>query len=158
MSFFHVVVKTKDNDKSLCIFKDLPKTELRKKFVKPYKLGKKLFYVGNILPVSELTNIKIILTAKNHEQELKVVQEESLKEVEEFNNSGSGVVLISAGHGYQDYEIEECGVDVTNKFIAEAPGEGTSLSRFSETLKHPWVVRVFAGLFFTLVLIYLGIK
>lgn len=158
MSYFHVVVKIKANQEPLCIFKDLSKSELQKCFVKPYKLGKNLFYDGHILPTTELSKIKIISTLKRHKEELKVVQEESYKKVQEFNNSDSGATLVSPGYGYDDYEIEDCGTEVTKDFIESAPGEGTFSSKSSEFIRHPWVVRVFAGMLFTLAIIYFGLK
>jgi hypothetical protein len=167
MPYFHVVVKSKNNKKPLCIFKDLSEKELKNKFVKPYKLNKSFFYYGNILTASELVNIKIVSTLQKHEQELKQElpvahlelikkAEEFFKDIEEFNALDSDNVDTSVDT-YNDYEIQDCGVDVTHKFIREAPGEGTTLSKFSEILRHPWVVRIFA-VFLTFTLIYLGIK
>lgn len=172
MPYFHVVVQSKNNKKPLCVFKDLSERELKNKFVKPYKLNKSFFYHGNILPVSELVNIKIVSTLQKHEQELKqelsVAHKEAIKKannlfkdiIEESNvlDSVNTDTSFNTVLGYHDNEIQDCGVDVTHKFIREAPGEGTALSKFSEILKHPWVVRICAGLFFTLILIYFGIK
>lgn len=171
MPYFHVVVKSKNNKKPLCVFKDLSERDLKNKFIKPYKLNKSFFYCGSILAASELVNIKIVSTLQKHEQELKrelsVAHVELIKKaddlfkdiIEESNapNSDNVGTSFDTVVGYNDYEIQDCGVDVTHKFIREAPGEGTSLSKFSEILRHPWVVRIFAG-FLTLMLIYLGIK
>jgi hypothetical protein len=158
MSYLHITIKTKSSDGWLCIFKDLSVSDLKQKLVKPYKLGNSIYYDGNILPPNEITQIKINETEKSHEDELKVVQEESYKEVQEFNRTSPSVVLISAGHGYSDYEINECGKDVTNSYISTGPGVGTTLTVIGEFIKHPWVVRVVGGLVFVAVAAYLGFK
>jgi hypothetical protein len=158
MSYLHVTVKIKSSDGWFCIFKDLPESDLKKKFVKPYRLGKSIYYDGNILSPNEITQIKINETEKPQEDELKVVQEESYKEVQEFNRASSSAVWISAGHGYSDYEINECGKDVTNSYISTGPGVGTTLTVIGEFIKHPWVVRVVAGVVFVAVAAYLGFK
>ena len=158
MSYIHVTIKSKSSDNWLCIFKDLSVSDLKKKLVKPYRLGKSIYYDGNILSPSEITQIKINETEKLHEDELKFVQEESYKNVQEFNRTSSSVTLISAGYGYSDYEINECGKDVTNLYISTGPGVGTLFTATAEFIKHPWVVRVIGGLVFVTVATYMGLK
>lgn len=158
MSYLHVTIKTKTSNSWVCIFKDLSVSELKKSLVKPYRLGKSIYYDGNILSPNEITQVKITETEKPHEEELNVVQEESYREVQEFNRTSSSVVLVSAGHGYSDYEINECGKDVTNLYISSGPGVGTPLTAFAEFIKHPWVVRIIGGLVFVAVAAYLGLK
>ena len=158
MSYLHVTIKTKTSGGWLCIFKDLSVSELKKKLVKPYKLGKSIFYDGNILSPTEITRVKITETERSHEEELKIVQEDSYREVQEFNRTCSSAVLISAGHGYSDYEINECGTEVTGLYISSGPGFGTPITAIAEFIKHPWVVRVVGGLVFAAVAAYLGLK
>src|SRR5690606_38781932 len=102
MSYLHVTIKTKRSDGWLCIFKDLSASDLKQNLVKPYRLGRSIFYDGNILSPSEITQVKITETENPHGEELKVVQEESYREVQELNRTSSSVVLISAGYGYSD--------------------------------------------------------
>lgn len=158
MSYLHVTIKTKSSDGWLCIFKDLSAPELKKKLVKPYSLGKSIYYDGNILSPNEITQVRITETESTHEEELKVVQEESYRDVQEFNRTSSSVVLISAGHGYSDYEINECGNNVTNSYISSGPGVGTPFTVVAEFIKHPWVVRVVGGLVFVAMAAYLGLQ
>lgn len=158
MSYLHVTIKTKSSDGWLCIFKDLSVSELKTRLVKPYRLGKSIYYDGNILSPTEITQVNIAETERPHEEELKVVQEESYREVQEFNRTNSSIALISAGHGYSDYEINECGKDVTNSYISSGPGVGTPFTAIAEFIKHPWVVRVVGGLVFVAVAAYLGLK
>ncbi|MBO7927478.1 hypothetical protein J5X91_14585 [Pseudoalteromonas sp. K222D] len=158
MSYIHVTIKSKTSDNWLCIFKDLSVSDLKKKLINPYKLGKSIYYNGNILSPSEITQIKISETERPHKDELKTVQEDSYNEVQEFNRNSSSLTFVSAGHGYNDYEINECGKDVTNSFISTGPGLGTPFTATTEFIKHPWVVRVIGGLVFIAVATYLGFK
>ncbi|WP_324034638.1 hypothetical protein [Aeromonas caviae] len=77
MSYLHVTIKTKSSNGWLCIFKDLSVSDLKQKLVKPYKIGKPIYYNGNILPPNEISQIKINKTEKTHEEEFKIVQDES---------------------------------------------------------------------------------
>ncbi len=158
MSYLHVTIETKSSNGWICIFNDLSAADLKKKLVKPYRLGKSIYYDGNILPSNEISKIKINETEKPREEELKIVQEDSNREVQEFNRSSSGITLISAGHGYNYHEINECGTDVTNRYISSGPGTGTYVTAVAEFIKHPWVVRVVGGLVFVAVAAYLGLK
>ena len=157
MSYFHVIIQKKSNNDWICIFKDLSESDFKKYLIRPYKLGKDLFYDGHILSVTELSKVEIVRTEKPHEEELKIVQNESYEQVQEFNRSNSGVVRISPGRGYHDYEIKDCGKDVTKQYLSQGPGSGTFVSKISGAIKHPWVVRV-GGLLFLMAAAYLGLK
>ena len=128
------------------------------KLLKPYRLGASIYYDGNILPPSEITKIKINKINSRHEQELKTVQEESFRRVQELNESNSSIAVISIGYGYNDYEINECGADVTNRYISSGPGGGTPITAIGNFMKHPWVVRVVGGLVFVVVVAYFGLR
>jgi hypothetical protein len=158
MSFFHVVVNTKDSESPACIFKDISEAELRKKFLNPYKLGKSVFFDGNIVSVYEFRKVKVVRTSLSHEKELKEVQISSQKQIEEMNSLSTSVAIISFGWGYEDHEIESCGKEVTGKYIDSGPGQGTTTSRLLEFMKHPWVVRIFGGLTLLGAAVYLGLR
>ncbi|MCV5888099.1 hypothetical protein OFN71_33325, partial [Escherichia coli] len=64
----------------------------------------------------------VISTRFSHKAELQKLQERSRKEIDDFN-TGSPIVLISPGYGYQDSEIKDCGDDVTDQFLTSAAGE-----------------------------------
>ena len=146
MSYLHVTIKTKNSNCWLCIFKDLSVSELNRNLIKPYRLGKDIYYDGKILSPNDITQVRIIKTECEHEKELKVLQEESYKKVQEFNCINQSLVRISAGDGYSDSEINKCGKDLTNSYISSGPGVGTSFTAVAEFIKHPWVVRVVGGL------------
>lgn len=158
MSYLHVTIKTKSSDDWLCIFKDLSISDLKINLVKPYRLGKSIFYGGNILSPSEITQVKITETKQSHEEELKLLQEESYRKVQEYNRTSSSTILISAGCGYSDYEINDCGKDVTNLYITSGPGVGTPITAIAEFIKHPLVVYVFGGLMVLALTAYFGLK
>ncbi len=158
MSFLHVTVKKKNSEDWICVFRDLSESNLRKKLVKPYRLGKSLYYEGSILPAEEISQIKINRTDRCLDEELKQVQEESMRRIREFNASSNSVGIISIGDGHNDYEINQCGDVVTDDYLSTGPGGGTFTSAISEFIRHPWVVRVFGGLLFLGLAIYLGLR
>ncbi|MGL6001920.1 MAG: hypothetical protein ACRCZ4_07465, partial [Plesiomonas sp.] len=122
------------------------------------KLGRELFYNGNLLSTKGLKKIKIVETANIHEEELKILQEESHKNIEEINRSNHGMVILSMGYGYDESDIVSSGRDVTLEHINCAPGSGTLTSHLLEFLKHPWIVRIFAGIIFLAVAAYIGLR
>lgn len=158
MSYFHVTIKTKKSNNWLCIFKDLSSSDLKKNLVKPYRLGKAIYYEGNILSPSDITQVKITETESPHEIELKLIQEESYREIQEFNKTSPDLKFISPGYGYNDDDINECGKDVTHSYISSGPGTGTPFTILSEFIKHPWIVRIVGGLVFCIIATYFGIK
>jgi hypothetical protein len=156
MSYYHVTIQTKNSENWICIFKDLSEADLKKNFLKPYKLGNSIYSNGNILSPTEIIQIIINKTDNKHEDELKAVQDESYREVVDYNRRNPHTLLVSAGRGHNDYEINECGDNVTDKFISSGPGHGTPLTIFSEFIKHPWVVRIVGGLILIAVTALLG--
>lgn len=158
MSHIHVLVKTKKTDDWVCVFKDLSVSQLRKKVVKPYKLGKSIFHDGNILLSTDISQIKIVGTERSHSDELKFLREDHERKVSEFNRSSSGITFISLGRGRKDYEIKDCGQEVTSSYISSGPGTGTFLSVLSDFIKHPLVVRIPAGLVLMAIAAYLGFR
>jgi hypothetical protein len=155
MSYFHVIIQKKSND-WICIFKDLSESDLKKYLIKPYKLGKDLFYDGHILSVTEISKVEIVLTEKLHVNELTIVQDKSYRQVQKMNKSNSDVARMSAGHGYHDYEIKDCGKEVTKQYLSQSPGSGTFGSKILGVIKHPWVVRIVGGLLFLMAAAYFG--
>lgn len=122
MSNYHVLIKEKDSDSWICLFKDLSEPELFAKFVLPYKKGVRLLVSGSVIETRSLKSIRVISTRFSHKAELQKLQERSRKEIDDFN-TGSPIVLISPGYGYQDSEIKDCGDDVTDQFLTSAAGE-----------------------------------
>ncbi|MBW8191317.1 hypothetical protein K0504_09735 [Neiella marina] len=144
MGYLQVMVQVKASDKWTCVFRDLSPEELRKLFVKPFFQGKSIFYDGEILQPHSISQIKITETDKRHTEELSILREKSESEIKEFNSADSGVVLISLGYGYEDYEVMDSGKDVTSLYI-KAP------SVLHGFVKEPWVVSIVTGLLLLLV-------
>jgi hypothetical protein len=59
MTYLHVTIRKKNSDDWVCIFSDLTVSDLKKKLIKPYRLGKLIYYDGNILPPNDISQIKI---------------------------------------------------------------------------------------------------
>ncbi|MCU7839789.1 MAG: hypothetical protein KZQ94_10485 [Candidatus Thiodiazotropha sp. (ex Troendleina suluensis)] len=145
MAYFHIVVETKSKNEREAIFTDLSKSDVKKVFVTPYLKGNDLFINGTILPVSELTRICIVSTDQNIKAELKLVQEKSSKEIDEFNRN-SDMVRIGGGWGWKNEEIEDYGKNVTSMFLNTVPGSGTKGTKILGLLNHPLLIRVGGGL------------
>ncbi len=156
--YYHVVIKRKSKNNFECIFKDLLENDLKISMIKPYKLGKDLYYDGNILSVNDLQKITILSSIDSLKDTLKVVQDKSYAKIQKMNRESSGFYNMSKGRGYNDYEIKDYATDVTEKFLSEAPGSGTLSSNLLNFIKHPMVVRIIGGLLFLLLVIYFGIK
>lgn len=157
MSYIHVLVKTKKSDDWVCVFKDLSVSRLKKKVVKPYKLGKTIFHNGNILLSTDISQIKIVETERPHSEELKFLREDHERKISEFNRN-TDIAFFTRGRGRKDYEIKDCGQEVTSSYISSGPGTGTFLSVLSDFIKHPLVVRIPAGLVLMAIAAYLGFR
>ncbi|MCV6020012.1 hypothetical protein OFO93_26225, partial [Escherichia coli] len=62
MSNYHVLIKEKDSDSWICLFKDLSEPELFAKFVLPYKKGVRLLVSGSVIETRSLKSIRVIST------------------------------------------------------------------------------------------------
>jgi len=154
VSYFHVLVKfSGDNEAIECIFKDLSQEQLKRQFLKPYRKGNRLLSGARVIDVMSIAWTQIIHTERLSEIELKIIQERSLQEIQDFNRNSS-VVLISAGRGYADEDIAEAGEDVTAMFIKHPPGAAPSV--VVSILNHQWVVAVIGGIIVAGVVAWLG--
>ena len=141
MSKFHVVIKTKSNDSWRCCFKNLSEKELIDSFVKSYKKGKDIIVDGEIISTKEINYVVISKTDKTEKEELKIVQETSYQKIQERNrdNRDSCISIISAVNGWRDYEIKDCGENVTSYYLTSGAGE-------IGFINSPWVITVVGGL------------
>lgn len=144
MKLYHVVVEIHGEKKPLFLFGDLSESDLRKRFLNPYYLGKPVLKKNQIVDLSRVASVHIRMTKSSAISELEDLKAKSKAEIDELNR-GSGMVFIGFGRGYADEDIVECGIDVTAKFINAPPGQGTGLSKFAGVLHNPWVLRVGGG-------------
>lgn len=148
MSKFHVVIKTKNTDSWRCCFKNLSEKELIDSFVKSYKKGKDIIIDGEIISTKEINHVVISKTDKTQKEELKIVQDTSYQKIQEENRD-SCIQIISAGNGWQDYEIKDCGENVTSYYLTSGAGE-------IGFMNSPWVITVVGGLVVGGILLLLG--
>lgn len=153
--YFHVVVWTaQSGDTPIFLFGDLNEKELRRQFLKPYRTGGKFFVRQKILNVSDLTAVKIIKTPCPKDEALKVVQDDSLRAVEQFNRQSSWATMVSAGYGWEDEDIVYADDDVTERYIKEGPG---SPSVVNQVFQNQWFLAVGSGLILLVVGAWFGI-
>ncbi|WP_337911483.1 hypothetical protein [Vibrio cholerae] len=148
MNKFHVVIKTKSDDSWKCCFKDLSEKELIYSFVKPYKKGKEIIVDGEIISTKEINHVVISKTDKTHKEELKIVQDTSYQKIQEMNRNSS-IRIISPGYGWQNYEIKDCGENVTSYYLTSGAGEVGFMNS-------PWVITIGGGLVVGVLLLLLS--
>jgi len=145
MDLYHVVVEIHGEKKPLFLFGDLSKSDLRKRFLNPYYLGKPVLKKNQVVDLSRVVSVQIRMTKSSASSELEDLKAKSKAEIDELNR-GSGMVFIGFGRGYADEDIVECGTDVTAEFVKAPPGQGTAVSKLVGFLHNPWVLRVGGGI------------
>lgn len=150
MDLYHVVVEIHGEKKPILVFGDLSKSELRKRFLKPYSLGKSVLKKNQVVDLSKVVAVYIRMTKASMTDELEGLKAKSKAEIDELNR-GSGIVFVGFGRGYAGEDISECGVDVTDEFIKTPPGQGTTFSKLIELLHNPWALRIGGGIILIIV-------
>jgi hypothetical protein len=147
MPYYHVLLRFDDApERDRCVFSDLSESDLKARFVTPYKRGKNFLSESEVIEVSRIRKTTIICTNDPSESELKGIQEKSRKEIDEINRTSSSVFFVSAGPGYDPEDVAEAGVDVTATFITGPPGEGDRLALVTAIINHPWISAIGTGL------------
>lgn len=145
MAFFHVVVKLKDTpQKDVCLFSDLSEVQLKRQFIRAYNSGSAILANGQVVETMNIVSTVIRKTDRTSEEERKDIQDQSRREVDEFNRDSPSVTLISIGYGYAEEDIVEAGTDVTAAYIASPPGQKKE-SFLSIVVNHPWASAVITG-------------
>lgn len=148
--YYHVVITLKDNPKPVFLYGDMTEAELRQKFLRPYKLGKPVLKGNEVVNLSEVKAVDIIETDVPLQDELKKMQIESGRKIDEINHSSSGVFIMSLGVGYNNEDIAGGGKCVTDRYITTPPGTGTLGSNLFASLHNPWVLGIGIPAFLTL--------
>jgi hypothetical protein len=86
--------------------------------------------------------VHVVRTEKDDETERALLQKSSFEEVQKFNRESNGIILVSAGTGYDPVDILEVGEDVTSKFIVGPPGYASGPNIVTRLLHNPWTVGV----------------
>ncbi|ATS68155.1 MULTISPECIES: hypothetical protein [Xanthomonas] len=159
--FHHVFVTLKGADKKQALFVDLSPSELKKRFVRPYKRGKPVLLIDHtVVQTRDITWTSIRTTVEAAEPTLERLQEDSRRHTDELNNRGGPVMFM--GHLFWSNEdlIGE-GADVTGSYIYGPPGEASVYSRLGSWLADNLGKAVIGLLFaiaLTVVLTWLGLK
>jgi hypothetical protein len=148
MSYYHVLLSFQDEPNTVrCMFADLAEQELRTRFVTPYRRGKNLLCGGEVVELSEIKTVQIFRTAETSDQELKKIQEKSIKYYKKLNRDSDSTRLVFFGfRGSQLEDISEAGDVVTSTFIAGPPGHGNHWAVVAAVLNNPWISTIGAGL------------
>lgn len=134
------MLKIKNENSWKCIFKDFSEDQIKDAFIKPYKKGKNIIVNNEIISTKDISHVVISNTHMNHRDELKKVQKESYQKIQEMNRNSS-VSIISAGDGWYDYEIKDCGKNVTSIYLNGGAGEIGIINIFN----NPWIVTLIGG-------------
>lgn len=129
MAYFHVIVKVRASDDFISLFDDLTVDDLRAKFLVPYENGTSVFSASSILPVSEISAVKIIETNRDSRTERESIYRRNRESIDEMNRRDDGVYILSGGFGYSPEDIEEAGLDVTSIYIKRGPGTTAAANR-----------------------------
>lgn len=158
MPYYHVLVTFTDSPKNpQCMLDDLSEQELKTKFVGLYKKGKDILCGKNVVRIGNIKSVQIIRTNKKSEDERSIIQEESLKRIQELNRQSDSIAIISLGYGYSPEDIAYAGEDVTSHYITGAPGHETSNFIFT-LINNPWVIAIGTGLILAALVAWLGLN
>lgn len=144
--YFHVLVKmNKAPEKLIFLFGDLTEKELKSRFIKPYKRKETLVRGNDLIALSDVSAVHIVRTKKKKDVCLKELQVSSGEQIDEMNKDSdeTGVVIISAGSGWEDEDIVEVGEDVTNHYIH---GGCQGDTWFNKIANNQWTIALGTGL------------
>ena len=131
--FHHVIVLLKGSDKKRALFTDLTATELKRRFVRPYKQGKPVLLPDNsVVQTRDITWTTIRATVDAAAPTLEALAEASRRNTDELNRGG-GVVFLGR-FAWGDEDLEEEGDDVTSRYIQAPPGEDSLYRRLGSWL------------------------
>jgi hypothetical protein len=95
VAYYHALLSLQDEPKTVrCMFADLSESELRTRFVTPYRRGKNFLCGSEVVEVSRIKTVSIIRTTNRSDEELKRIQEKSRKETEELNRNSTSLVFL----------------------------------------------------------------
>ncbi|MEN1943218.1 hypothetical protein WCE55_05060 [Luteimonas sp. MJ293] len=122
MTFYHVIAKTAAEDKFHCLFSDLSVVDLKKKFVRPYELGRTFFSGNDLFSPSDLRAVQIVRTPRPDQVERDEINRKDREHINKINRESPHVFFVSVGGGYSPEDIAQAGDDVTHSFIKGPPG------------------------------------
>ncbi|HHZ23164.1 TPA: hypothetical protein HH296_11930 [Xanthomonas vasicola pv. zeae] len=152
--FHHVFVTLKGADKKQTLFVDLSPSELKKRFVRPYKQGKQVLLIDHkVIQTRDITWTSIRATVEAADPTLERLKEDSRRHTDELNNMGGSLMFLGHFFWSNDDLLEE-GSDVTGSYIHGPPGETSGFSRLGSWLADN-VGKALIGLLFAIALAFL---
>jgi hypothetical protein len=143
MSYYHVLVSVSGSTRIEVLFADLSLSELRTKFVKPYKRGSTFLAASKVIKPDELRSIRIIESEDKEADARRRINDADLADIAEMNRSGE-IMIISPGIGYQPEHLAEAGDDVTSRFLDTGPGAPSTFFGASKKAVG-WTLGIVAG-------------
>jgi len=154
MSYYHVLVSISGSARIEVLFADMSVSELKTKFLKPYKRGSTFLAASKVIKPDELRSIRIIETEDKEADARRKINDADLADIAEMNRSG-GVMIISPGRGYQPEHLAEAGDDVTSHFLDTGPGVPSTFFGVSKKAV-VWALSIVAGVLATGLAKWLG--
>lgn len=154
--YFHVAGYFKPNPEAVeVLFLDLTRSELQRKFIRPYDRGERVLLAdGRLATLQDLTRVQIIRTEDPSEEALRALQVSHQKAMDELNSSSSGAFFFSIGYGLSSDDIIHTGDEVTSSFISGPPGHPSRLLTF---VSNNWTVTIVGGIIVVVVGLLLGV-
>lgn len=157
MAYFHVLLRLDKADLDYEeIFSDLSESELKDRFLKPYRNAKDILVDGRVVKASQITSVLIVRTKETNDVTRELINNDSLNRISEMNREPDSMVIISPGSGYDPEDILEEGENVTADYVDSPPGSGNGID-WAFVVNHPWVVTIAGGLALAGLLALLGL-
>lgn len=143
--YFHVVVELSGKSGRVFLFGDLSREELKRTFLRPYRLGKDFFIKAEVIKTQDIQKVAIIKSHVKKDDVLLAIQADSKAKLQQ----SSFVVMLP--WGYSDEEVADAGSvglgrDVTDDFLTIAPGQMDWVDRFKATIEDKVVPGLIGGL------------
>lgn len=146
MAYFHVFLRFDQADVDYeQIFSDLSESQLKDRFLKPYRKANDILAKGRIVKAAQINSLLIVRTKDTNDVTRERINSASLNRISEMNREPGGMIIFSPGSGYDPEDILEEGEDVTADYIDGPPGSGKVMV-WASLANHPWVVTIVGGL------------
>lgn len=120
--YHHVFVTTKGAEQKQALFVDLTASELKTRFVRPYRQGKAvLLDDGSVVETRDITWSHIRATQDRAGEALARLEEASHRHTQELNRGGN--VLFMGRFSWSNVDLIEEGENLTQRYITSPPGE-----------------------------------
>ncbi|NQD38279.1 hypothetical protein HPT27_14725 [Permianibacter sp. IMCC34836] len=138
---FHAFARLKNTEEFRVLGLDLSKSELKSKICKPYKAGKDIYISSTITRIADIQQLSIVRSQHNAKVELDRYGEEHAALIKK-QNEGSGLIVLGVFRGNNPLELMECCENVTDTFIADAPGSGTFVTKTYAFFHNQWIIGI----------------